>query len=287
VAILAGSGVGKSSLLSMLVRGADADVSVLCLVGERGREVREFIDTDLGPAGMARSVVVVATSDQPALIRRNAAYLATRVAESFRDGGSDVNLLMDSVTRFALAQREIGLAAGEIPATRGFPPSAMGLLPGLLERAGTSDSGSITGFYTVLVEGDDLNDPIGDAVRAIVDGHISLSRELANAGHFPSIDVLRSASRVADAVTTPEQQRLATRARRLLAVFDRARDLLEVGAYTPGADPELDLAVALNPPLTDFLRQGLHDLGPADDSWRRLEAALSSGPSDDPSGGRP
>jgi flagellum-specific ATP synthase len=276
VAILAGSGVGKSSLLSMLVRGGAADVAVLCLVGERGREVREFIDNDLGPAGMASSVVVAATSDQPALVRRNAAYLATRIAESFRDTGRDVNLLMDSVTRFALAQREIGLAAGEIPATRGFPPSAMGLLPGLLERAGTSASGSITGFYTVLVEGDDLNDPIGDTVRSIVDGHLSLSRELANAGHFPSIDVLRSASRVASAVTTPDQQRLAAQARRLLAVHDRARDLLEVGAYAPGADPELDVAVALHPRLEAFLRQDLHDLGPVDESWRRLAAILSS-----------
>ncbi|MCL4142508.1 UNVERIFIED_CONTAM: hypothetical protein GTU68_046676, partial [Idotea baltica] len=192
VAIMAGSGVGKSSLLSMLVRGSGADVNVLCLVGERGREVREFIDKDLGPEGLAKSVVIVATSDQPALIRRNAAFAATRIAEHFRDQGLHVNLLMDSVTRFAVAQREIGLAAGEIPTTRGFPPSALGLLPGLLERAGTSANGSITGFYTVLVEGDDINDPVGDTVRSIVDGHMVLSRELANAGHFPSIDVLQS-----------------------------------------------------------------------------------------------
>ncbi|MGF1595943.1 MAG: FliI/YscN family ATPase [Acidimicrobiales bacterium] len=275
VAILAGSGVGKSSLLSMLVRGGEADANVLCLVGERGREVREFIDNDLGPEGMARSVVVAATSDRPALVRRNAAYLATRVAEAFRDEGLHVNLLMDSVTRFAMAQREIGLAAGEIPTTRGFPPSALGLLPGLLERAGTSPDGSITGFYTVLVEADDLNDPIGDTVRSIVDGHLSLSRDLANAGHFPSIDVLHSASRVAGSVTDADQQALALDARRLLAVHERARDLIEVGAYAPGHDPELDRAVALHAALGEFTRQSLHDLTPADDSWRRLRELLT------------
>ncbi len=274
IAIMAGSGVGKSSLLSMLVRGSDADVNVLCLVGERGREVRQFLDEDLGPDGMARSVVVVATSDQPALVRRNAAYAATRIAEHFRDEGRHVNLLMDSVTRFAVAQREIGLAAGEIPTSRGFPPSALGLLPGLLERAGTSSTGSITGFYTVLVEGDDLNDPIGDTVRSIVDGHLVLSRELANAGHFPSIDVLASASRVALAVTTPAQQQLAAETRRLLAVHDRARDLIEVGAYAPGNDAGLDRAVALAPALEQFRRQGLHEPCPADLSWAQLDGLV-------------
>ncbi len=277
VAILAGSGVGKSSLLSMLVRGTEAECSVLCLVGERGREVREFIENDLGPEGLARSVVVVATSDQPALVRRNAAYLATRVAEGFRDEGMDVNLLMDSVTRFAIAQREIGLAAGEVPTTRGFPPSALGLLPGLLERAGTSASGSITGFYTVLVEGDDLNDPVGDTVRSITDGHISLSRDLANAGHFPSIDVLRSASRVVSSVCTAEQRALAAQARRLLATYDRARDLIEIGAYATGADAEIDRAVALHGQLDDFTRQPLHELTTAGDAWRLLAAVLGDG----------
>lgn len=274
IAIMAGSGVGKSSLLSMLVRGSDADVNVLCLVGERGREVRQFLDEDLGPDGMARSVVIVATSDQPALVRRNAAYAATRIAEHFRDQGCHVNLLMDSVTRFAVAQREIGLAAGEIPTTRGFPPSALGLLPGLLERAGTSATGSITGFYTVLVEGDDMNDPIGDTVRSIVDGHLVLSRELANAGHFPAIDVLASASRVALSVTTPAQQQLAAEARRLLAVHDRARDLIEVGAYAPGNDPGLDRAVALAPSLELFRQQNLHEPTPADQSWAVLDGVL-------------
>ncbi len=277
IAIMAGSGVGKSSLLSMLVRGSGADVNVLCLVGERGREVREFLDKDLGPEGLARSVVIVATSDQPALVRRNAAYAATRISEHFRDQGLHVNLLMDSVTRFAVAQREIGLAAGEIPTTRGFPPSAMGLLPGLLERAGTAGTGSITGFYTVLVEGDDMNDPVGDTVRSIVDGHIVLSRELANAGHFPSIDVLTSASRVALSVTSPEQQALVGVARRMMAVHERARDLIEVGAYSPGHDDELDLAVALAPHLDAFRQQDLSEACSADEAWDRLAALLAGG----------
>jgi len=275
VAILAGSGVGKSSLLSMIARGSEADVTVLCLVGERGRELREFIEHDLGPEGLKRSVVVVATSDQPAMIRRNAAYLATRVAESFRDSGMHVNLLMDSVTRFALAQREIGLAAGEIPTARGLPPSALGLLPGLLERAGTSEHGSITGFYTVLVEGDDLNDPVGDTVRSIVDGHISLSRDLANSGHFPSIDVLHSASRVSRAVTSEQQQQLAAVARRVLATYDRARDLIEVGAYVSGADPALDEALQIYPHLVDFTQQSIGDLTPLAQSWQTLHQVLT------------
>ena len=287
IAIMAGSGVGKSSLLSMLVRGSDADVNVLCLVGERGREVREFIDNDLGPDGLARSVVIVATSDQPALVRRNAAYAATRIAEHFRDQGMDVNLLMDSVTRFAVAQREIGLAAGEIPTARGFPPSALGLLPSLLERAGTSSAGSITGFYTVLVEGDDLHDPVGDTVRSIVDGHLVLSRDLANAGHFPSIDVLQSASRVALSVTDGDQQALAALARRYLAIHERARDLIEVGAYSPGGDEELDLAVALAPALEDFRRQGLHEVAPLDGSWARLAEIVAPRPRPPAAGGQP
>ncbi|MEM8923632.1 MAG: FliI/YscN family ATPase [Actinomycetota bacterium] len=270
VAIMAGSGVGKSSLLSMIVRGSEADANVLCLVGERGREVREFLDNDLGPEGLARSVVVVATSDQPALVRRNAAFLATRIAEWFRDQGLDVNLLMDSVTRFAVAQREIGLAGGEIPTSRGYPPSALGLLPSLLERAGTATVGTITGFYTVLVEGDDLNDPVGDTVRSIVDGHIVLSRELANSGHFPSIDVLSSASRVAGAVTSEPQAAVTRAARRMLAVLHRARDLIEVGAYQPGADPELDKAVELGPRLEAFQQQGLHEAGDVEAAWLEL-----------------
>ncbi len=275
VAILAGSGVGKSSLLSMLVRGAGADVNVLCLVGERGREVRDFIDNDLGPEGMARSVLVVATSDQPALVRRNAAYVATRIAEQFRDQGLHVNLLMDSVTRLAMAQREIGLVAGEIPAARGYPPSSLSLLAPLLERAGTAGQGSITAFYTVLIEGDDLQDPIGDTVRSIVDGHIVLSRELANAGHFPGIDVLASSSRVAPQVTSPQQREVATAVRRLLAVHERARDLIEVGAYQSGADAEIDAAIAVMPELDRFRRQDRHEVTPAAAAWSTLAGLMA------------
>ena len=275
VGIMAGSGVGKSSLLSMLLRGTDADVTVLALVGERGREVREFIDHDLGPAGLARSVLVVATSDQPALVRRNAAFLATRVAESFRDDGADVLLLMDSLTRFAMAQREIGLAAGEIPTAKGYPPSVFGLLPQLLERAGTSESGSLTGFYTVLVEGDDIHDPIGDTARAILDGHIVLTRELANAGHFPSVDLLQSASRVANRVTSEDQQQLAAEYRRLLATADRARDVVELGMYSPGSDPLIDRALALDGPMTAFAQQSIGALQPLDQTWADLAAVVA------------
>jgi flagellum-specific ATP synthase len=277
VGIFAGSGVGKSSLLSMIIRGTDADVIVLALVGERGREVREFLDHDLGPGGRARSVVVVATSDEPALVRRNAAFAATRIAEDFRDRGLDVLLLMDSVTRFAMAQREIGLAAGELPATRGYPPSVFGILPQLMERTGTSAAGTITGFYTVLVEGDDLNDPVGDAARSILDGHITLSRRLANSGHFPSIDVLQSASRVMGAVTTPQQQELARGFRELLAAYDEVRDLVEVGAYHAGTDPLVDRAIALRPAMTGFLRQPLTELEPSSRSWDELAAIVSGG----------
>jgi len=274
--IMAGSGVGKSSLLSMLLRGTDADVTVLALVGERGREVREFIESDLGPEGMARCVIVVATSDQPALVRRNAAFLATRIAESFRDGGADVLLLMDSLTRFAMAQREIGLAAGEVPTAKGYPPSVFGLLPQLLERAGTSARGSVTGFYTVLVEGDDLNDPIGDTARAILDGHVVLDRRLANAGHFPSIDVLHSSSRVAAKITDPDQQALAGEFRRLLAAHDEARDLVELGMYQQGSDPTIDLAIALAEPMTAFARQPMTELQPLEQTWSDLRASLTT-----------
>ncbi len=278
VGIMAGSGVGKSSLLSMLLRGTDADVTVLALVGERGREVREFIDNDLGPEGLANAVVVVATSDQPALVRRNAAFLATRIAESFRDDGANVLLLMDSLTRFAMAQREIGLAAGELPTSKGYPPSVYALLPQLLERAGTSTEGSITGFYTVLVEGDDLNDPIGDTSRAILDGHISLSRRLANAGHFPSIDLLNSASRVAPSVTTKEQQTATHEYRRLLATYEEARDLVELGMYNAGSDPGIDRALARIGPMTSFSQQPMSQLSSLEDTWKLLGEALDPGP---------
>jgi flagellum-specific ATP synthase len=269
--IFAGSGVGKSTLLSMITRGTTAQVTVLALIGERGREVREFIENDLGPEGMQRAVVVVATSDAPALVRLRAAFTATRIAESFRDEGSDVLLLMDSLTRFAMAQREVGLSAGEPPATRGYPPSVFALLPKLLERAGAAERGSITGLYTVLVEGDDLMDPIGDATRAILDGHIVLSRALATGGHFPSIDVLESISRVGPAVTTPDQRAAATQARRLLAAYREAKDLIEIGAYVAGTNPLVDRAVELREAMDGFLRQDVHEVTPAQDAWAWLE----------------
>jgi flagellum-specific ATP synthase len=276
--IFAGSGVGKSTLLSMITRGTEASVTVLALVGERGREVREFIENDLGPEGLARSVVVVATSDEPALVRLRAAFTATRIAESFRDAGHDVLLLMDSLTRFAMAQREVGLSAGEPPATRGYPPSVFAMLPRLLERAGASDVGSITGLYTVLVEGDDMLDPIGDATRAILDGHIVLSRSLATAGHFPSIDVLESISRVGPAVTTTEERAAATEMRRLLAAYREAKDLIEIGAYVSGTNPLVDRAIQLREAMDGFLRQDLHETTPATDAWAWLERLVGGAP---------
>jgi flagellum-specific ATP synthase len=269
--IFAGSGVGKSTLLSMITRGTEAQVTVLALVGERGREVREFIENDLGPDGLRRSVVVVATSDEPALVRLRAAFTATRIAEGFRDEGADVLLLMDSLTRFSMAQREVGLSAGEPPATRGYPPSVFAMLPRLLERAGAAERGSITGLYTVLVEGDDLMDPIGDAARSILDGHIVLSRALATSGHFPSIDVLDSISRVGPAVTTPEQRTAATEMRRLLAAYRDAKDLIEIGAYVPGTNPLVDRAIQLREAMDGFLRQDVSDVTPALDAWAWLE----------------
>jgi flagellum-specific ATP synthase len=268
IGIMAGSGVGKSSLLSMIARNGDADVNVIALVGERGREVREFLDNDLGPEGLARSVVVVATSDAPAVERMRSAFVATRIAESFRDAGRDVVLMMDSLTRVAMAQREIGLSAGEPPATRGYPPSVFGLMPRLLERAGTSPQGSITGLYTVLVEGDDLQDPIGDTARSILDGHVVLSRSLATSGHFPAIDVLESISRLTGAVTTPDQREDATRLRRLMAAHRSVKELVEIGAYAPGSDGDADAALALLPRIDGFLRQRMDE--PSGDTWARL-----------------
>ncbi|MCR1786367.1 FliI/YscN family ATPase [Nocardioides carbamazepini] len=276
IGIMAGSGVGKSSLLSMVARGTDAAVNVIALVGERGREVREFIDGDLGPEGLARSVVVVATSDAPAVERLRAAFTATRIAEWFRERGRDVVLMMDSLTRVAMAQREIGLSAGEPPATRGYPPSVFGLLPRLLERAGTSGTGSITGIYTVLVEGDDLQDPVGDTARSILDGHVVLSRDLATAGHFPAIDVLESISRVHRAVTTPDQQQDAGRLRRMLAAHRSVRELVEIGAYVAGADPDADAALARLPRIEAFLRQSMDDITPRAEAWSRLAQVIAS-----------
>ena len=268
--IFAGSGVGKSSLLSMIARGTSADVSVLALVGERGREVREFLEDDLGPEGLARSVVVVATSDEAPVLRLRAAFTATTVAESFRDMGADCVLMMDSLTRVAMAQREIGLSVGEPPATRGYPPSVFALMPRLLERAGPGVIGSITGIYTVLVDGDDHNEPIADSARSILDGHVVLDRKLATAGHFPTIDVLESVSRVAGRVTTPEQRATATVLRRVLAAHRDAKELIDVGAYQPGANPEVDAAVAGLPAINAFLRQDIHDITPAPQAWAQL-----------------
>lgn len=274
---MAGSGVGKSSLLSMIARGTDAEISVIALIGERGREVREFLENDLGPEGLRRSVVVVATSDQPAVVRLRAAFVATRIAESFRDAGRHVVLMMDSLTRVALAQREIGLSAGEPPATRGYPPSVFALLPRLLERAGTSPAGSITGLYTVLVEGDDLQDPVGDSARSILDGHVVLSRDLATAGHFPSIDVLESVSRVANAVTSPENRADATRLRRLLAAYRSVKELVEIGAYVAGSDADADDALALMARINDFLRQDLEDSSEVAPTWAALHELVGVG----------
>ncbi|WP_298462462.1 FliI/YscN family ATPase [uncultured Cellulomonas sp.] len=268
--LFAGSGVGKSSLLSMIARGTDAELTVIALVGERGREVREFLEDDLGPEGLARSVVVVATSDEPALVRLRSAFLATRIAESFRDEGADVVLMMDSLTRVAMAQREIGLSVGEPPATRGYPPSTFSVLAQLLERAGTGATGSVTGLYTVLVDGDDHNEPIADAARSILDGHIVLDRRLAVAGHFPSIDALGSISRVASRVTTREQKALATALRTVMAARTQAQDLIDVGAYAAGTNPLVDAAVTHADAIDDFLRQGMDDQVPAADAWERL-----------------
>jgi flagellum-specific ATP synthase len=256
--IFAGSGVGKSSLLGMIARSTSASINVIALVGERGREVREFIERDLGDA-LERSVVVVATSDQPALVRIKAAFTATTIAEYFRDQGHDVMLMMDSVTRFAMAQREVGLAIGEPPATRGYTPSVFALLPRLLERAGTSTSGSITGLYTVLVDGDDMNEPIADAVRSILDGHVVLTRSLAHAGHYPAIDVLQSVSRLIGEIVSPETEQAGQRVRAALAVLRDKEDLVSIGAYQHGSDPALDVALAHRARIERFLRQPVQE----------------------------
>jgi flagellum-specific ATP synthase len=259
--IFAGSGVGKSTLMGMIARNTSADVNVIALVGERGREVRDFVEESLGVEGVQRSIVVVATSDQPALLRIKAAMVATAIAEFFRDQGADVMLMMDSVTRLAMAQREVGLAIGEPPATRGYTPSVFALLPRLLERAGTSanGTGSITGLYTVLVEGDDMNEPVADTTRGILDGHIVLSRELAHRGHYPAIDVLQSVSRVMPQITPPEQRQAADTLRELLATYRSAEDLINIGAYVDGSNPRIDRARQKIELINAFLRQRADD----------------------------
>jgi flagellum-specific ATP synthase len=269
--IFAGSGVGKSTLLSQITRGTDADIRVIGLIGERGREVREFLEENLGAEGMARTVVVVATSDEPPLVRLKAAFVATRIAEAFRDQGRDVLLLMDSITRTAMAQREVGLSAGEPPATRGYPPSVFAMMPQLLEKAGTGVTGSITGLYTVLVEGDDHNEPIADTARSILDGHIVLTRKLATIGHFPSIDVLESISRVATAVVPPQQMADAREVRRLMGALRDVKELIEIGAYRTGSDPLVDRARQLAPAIEAFLQQPMGESTPPAESWGWLQ----------------
>ncbi len=255
IGIFAGSGVGKSTLLGMIAKYTQADVNVIALVGERGREVREFIENDLGEEGLKRSVVVVATSDKPALVRVKAALIATSIAEYFRDKGKNVILMMDSVTRFSMAQREIGLAIGEPPVTRGYTPSVFAVLPRLLERAGNSSVGSITGLYTVLVDGDDFNEPISDAVRGILDGHIILTRKLAALGHYPAIDVLDSASRVMPNIIDEEHLLAALRFKEILAVYKNSEDLINIGAYAKGTNPHIDLAITKIDAFNAFLKQ--------------------------------
>ncbi len=274
--IFAGSGVGKSVLLGMIARNTSADVNVIALIGERGRELNEFVDKELGPEGLKRSVVVVATSDHPPLIRMRGAFIASTIAEYFRDRGMHVNLMMDSVTRFAMAQREIGLALGEPPATKGYTPSVFNLLPKLLERAGTaSGPGTITGLYTVLVEGDDMDEPIADAVRSILDGHIVLSRDLATRNQYPAIDVLNSVSRVMVDITEPAQMENASRLKSVMATYQKAEDLINIGAYVAGSNPEIDYAVSLIGKIRMYLKQGIDQKVCYDESIRELDDLLN------------
>ena len=272
IGIMAGSGVGKSTLLSMIARNTEADISVISLVGERGREVRDFIERDLGEEGLKRSVVVVATSDKPALVRIKGAMTATAIAEYFRDQGRRVVLMMDSVTRFAMAQREVGLTIGEPPATRGYTPSVFALLPRLLERAGTSARGSITGIYTVLVDGDDMNEPIADAVRSILDGHIVLSRAIAAQNHFPAIDILASVSRVMTDVVSKEHREAAQHMRALMAVYKEAEDLIHIGAYVKGSSKRIDEAIQKIDAINEFLCQGVFEVTSFEEMKKTLES---------------
>jgi flagellum-specific ATP synthase len=268
--IFAGSGVGKSTLMGMIARNTSADVNVIALIGERGREVREFIENDLGEEGLKRSVVIVSTSDTPPLARIRGAYVATAVAEYFRDQGNDVMLLFDSVTRFAKAQREIGLAIGEPPAMRGYTPSVFSTLPKLLERCGTSDKGTITGFYTILVDGDDMDEPIADAVRGILDGHVVLSRKLAQRYHYPAVDVLASVSRLANKVSGPASQKAAGAMRRLMATYADAEDMIDVGAYAKGSNPGIDEAIKRHAAIESFLIQSTDDKAPIADTLAKM-----------------
>lgn len=271
IGIFAGSGVGKSTLMGMFARNTKADINVIALIGERGREVREFVEHDLGEEGMKRSVVVVATSDKPALIRNKAAKTATAIAEYFRDQGKDVLLMMDSLTRFCMAQREIGLASGEPPVTRGYPPSIYSELPKLLERAGNSDVGSITGLYTVLVDGDDFNEPITDTARSILDGHIVLNRRLAQRNHYPAIDVLASISRVMSAIASKEHKKAAGRLKNCMATYAEAEDLINIGAYRQGSNKNIDFAISKNDAINDYLLQSTDERYTFEDEVKMLE----------------
>ncbi len=275
IGIMAGSGVGKSTLLGMIARNTEADISVIALIGERGREVREFIERDLGEEGLKRAVVVVATSDQPALVRIKGAMTATAIAEYFRDQGMNVVLMMDSVTRFAMAQREVGLTVGEPPATRGYTPSVFAMLPRLLERAGTNDVGSITGIYTVLVDGDDMNEPIADAVRSILDGHIVLSRSIAAQNHYPAIDLLNSVSRVMLEIVEKKHYEAAQKLRSSMAVYREAEDLINIGAYVQGSNANIDRAITQIEPIKNFLKQDVYEVDTLDETIKRL-VSLSS-----------
>lgn len=273
--IFAGSGVGKSVLMGMIAKNSSADINVIALIGERGREVREFIEDSLGPEGLARSVVVAVTSDKAAMSRIKGAYVATAIAEYFRDRGQDVMLMMDSITRVAMAQREIGLASGEPPTTKGYTPSVFAVLPKLLERAGRTQRGSITGLYTVLVDNDDMTEPIADAVRSIIDGHIVLSRSLAHKNHFPAIDVLESISRVAPKIITTEQRTLSQKARELMAIYKESEDLINIGAYVKGSNPKIDVAISKNDAINTFLKQDMHEYDFDDSIWQNLAKMIN------------
>src|SRR5690625_714536 len=275
VGIFAGSGVGKSTLLGMIARNSSADINVIALVGERGREVREFVENDLGADGLKKSIVIAATSDQPALMRIKGAFTATAISEYFRDRGYDVNLLMDSVTRIAMAQREIGLAVGEPPTTKGYTPSVFATLPKLLERTGTSRQGTITAFYTVLVDGDDMNEPIADATRGILDGHFILDRRLAERGQYPAINVLQSVSRLMKNIVETDHLEVAQKIRDLLATYEENRELIQIGAYNHGSDQRIDQAIAYHSKIQQFLHQGIHEHQTFDESIRQLKQLLN------------
>ena len=275
IGLFAGSGVGKSTLLGMIARNSNADINVIALIGERGREVREFIEKDLGKQGLKKSIVVVATSDQPALMRIKGAYTATAISEYFRDRGYHVNLLMDSITRVAMGQREIGLAAGEPPTTKGYTPSVFASLPKLLERTGASERGTITAFYTVLVDGDDMNDPIADAVRGILDGHFIMDRQLAERGHYPAINILKSISRVMNHIVDENHQKLALQLRELMAIYEENRELIQIGAYKRGTNHKIDQAIAYQPKIEAFLTQNTHEHHNFNDSLQMMKELLN------------